>query len=77
MKLIQKEDLTIADLKAAYDFNRLQMKSLKKEIKNSKNENERNYKNNGGYRELMTVNETLYNELLNKVSLIEIDFKNK
>jgi len=77
MKLIQKEDLTIADLKAAYDFNRLQMKSLKKEIKNSKNENERNYKNNGGYRELMSVNETLYNELLNKVSLIEIDFKNK
>jgi hypothetical protein len=71
MDLIDKKTLSIADLKAAFDFNRLQIKELKKELKRK----DIDFKTNGGYKELSIINEAFYSELMNRVNKIEIDFK--
>lgn len=71
MDLIDKKTLSIADLKAAYDFNRSEMEELKNKLKSEGIE----YKTNGAYKEFATIDETFYNELSNRVYNIEIDFK--
>lgn len=63
------KDLSIADLKAAYDFNEKQRKNLRKSLKANGVEN---YNSNGAYQDLMVVHENLYNALQNKIDAIEM-----
>jgi len=67
--IIKMEDLSIADLKAAYDFNAMERKDLRKLLKASGAED---YNSNAGYQELIVIQENLYNALENRVSSIEI-----
>lgn len=68
-KIIKIEDLSIADLKAAYDFNAMERKDLRKLLKAS---NTVDYNSNAGYKELMVIQENLYTALENRVSSIEM-----
>lgn len=69
--LVKMKDVSIADLKAAYDFNVLESKDLKKRLKL---EGIKDYKNNAGYKELLIIRENLYMELTNRVNSIEYNF---
>lgn len=68
--IIKMEDLSIADLKAAYDFNALERKRLKKLLKKSRSTVD--YNSNADYQELMVVEENLYSELEKRLNSIEM-----
>lgn len=66
---IKMKDLSIADLKAAYDFNARERKDLRKLLKAG---GTTDYNSNGGYQELMVIQENLYNALENRINSIEM-----
>jgi hypothetical protein len=68
-KITKMQDLSIADLKAAYDFNEIKMKSLKK---SSKKSGAVDFKKSGGYQDLLVYKENLYKELEKRVNSIEV-----
>lgn len=67
--IIKMKDLSIADLKAAYDFNAMKIKSLKKSLKAS---GKPDHKKSEGYQDLLVYKENLYKELENRVNSIEV-----
>lgn len=67
--IIKMKDLSIADLKAAYDFNAMKIKSFKKSLKAS---GTADYKKSEGYQDLLVYKENLYKELENRVNSIEV-----
>jgi len=68
--VLKMEDLSIADLKGAYDFNAMERKKLKKLLKKSRNTLD--YHSNADYQEVMVVEENLYGELKKRISSIEM-----
>lgn len=68
--IIKMKDLSIADLKAAYDFNAMERKKLRKLLK--KERSTVDYTSNADYQELMVVEENLYDELEKRISSIEM-----
>jgi hypothetical protein len=67
--IIQMKDLSIADLKAAYDFNAMKIKSLKKKLKASGTVD---YKKSGHYQDLLVYKVNFYRELEKRVNSVEV-----
>ena len=61
------KDLTIADLKAAYDFVLMDLRDLKEKADKEKISVE----NIGAYPEVLKMEDDLYHELLNRVRMLE------
>ncbi|KIC01310.1 hypothetical protein OA88_14495 [Flavobacterium sp. JRM] len=70
MNIVKMEDLSIADLKAAYDFNAMERKALRKLLKASSRTVD--YNSDAGYQELMVIQENLYDALENRINCIEM-----
>jgi len=68
-KITKMQDLSLADLKAAYDFNEMKIKSLKK---SSKKSDAIDFKKSEGYQDLLVYKENLYKELEERVNSIEV-----
>jgi len=68
-KITKMQDLSIADLKTAYDFNEMKIKSLKKSFKKS---GAVDFKKSEGYQDLLVYKENLYKELEKRVNSIEV-----
>jgi len=68
-KITKMQDLSIADLKAAYDFNEMKIKSLKK---SSKKSGAVDFKKSLGYQDLVVYKGNLYKELEKRVNSIEV-----
>ncbi|QGK75209.1 hypothetical protein [Flavobacterium sp. SLB02] len=68
-KITKMQDLSIADLKAAYDFNEMKIKSLKK---SSKKTGAVDFKKSEGYQDLLVYKANLYKELEKRVNSIEV-----
>lgn len=69
MNIVKMEDLSIADLKAAYDFNAMERKDLKKLLKAN---GVKDFKANAEYQDLMVVQENLYGALQDRINAIEM-----
>lgn len=63
------DDLSIADLKAAYDFNAMERKDLRKLLKSN---GIKDFNKNGEYQDLMVAKENLYTALQNRINAIEM-----
>ncbi|MBJ2125419.1 hypothetical protein [Flavobacterium sp. IB48] len=69
MNIVKMEDLNIADLKAAYDFNAMERKDLRKLLKSN---GIKDFNANAEYQDLMVIQENLYNALQDRINAIEM-----
>jgi len=67
--ILKIADLSISDLKAAYDFNEMKIKRCKKSLKAN---GTADYKKSKGYHDLLAYKENLYKELEERVNRIEV-----